>query len=106
MARTFSSATSSVGDVLKGLIQNLKSEGRPSWELVEETWKRLGGEKAAKASWPKRLTKGRLIVEVENSGWMYALNLKKEQILEGLIELLGMNRVRSLSFRMGERIHA
>ncbi len=104
MAR-FSSITP-VRDVLRGLIRGLKAEGRPSLELVAETWARLVGEEAAKASWPKRLTQGRLIVEVENSGWMYALNLKKDQLLEGLIELLGINRVESLSFRVGERTDA
>ena len=61
------------------------------------------GEEAARHSWPHRLMGGRLLVEVENSGWMYTLNLKKPQLLEGLMELLGAARVKGLGFRIGEK---
>ncbi len=69
---------------------------------MQEVWERLVGKEAAKHSWPRQLTRGRLLVEVENSGWMYNLSLKKNQLLQGLVELLGASRMKELSFRMGE----
>ncbi len=45
----------------------------------------------------------RLVVEVENSGWMYTLGMERTQLLEGLLELMGAGKVRELSFRIGER---
>ena len=61
------------------------------------------GKEASLHSWPRRLRESRLLVGVENSGWMYLLRLKKEALLQGLVELLGASRVRELRFRMGER---
>lgn len=81
----------------------MQGGGNPSLEEMGQVWKRLTGEEAARHSWPKRLVGRRLVVEVENSGWMYALGMKKAQLLEGLIELLGAGRVKALVFRIGER---
>lgn len=81
----------------------MQGGGHPSQEEIVGLWRRLVGEEAARHSWPRRLTQQRLIVEVENSGWMYTLGSRKAQLLEGLVELLGAGRVRQLSFRIGER---
>ncbi len=81
----------------------MQSEGRPSLEEVTEIWKRLAGEKAAAASWPHRLNRQRLGGGVENSGWMHELRMKKLQLQEGLIEMMGAGRAKELSFRIGEK---
>lgn len=96
-------APSPVAELLPGILAGLSGAGRPSIEAIEGIWKRLVGEKATRHSWPRRLVSGRLIVEVEDSGWMYTLNLKRTQLLQGLIELLGAHQVKNLSFRIGER---
>ncbi len=96
-------ASASLGEVLPGLLRKLQAEGRPSLEEVAEVWKRLVGEEAARSSWPKRLNRQRLVVEVENSGWMHDLRMKKTRIQEGLIEFMGAGRVKELSFRIGEK---
>jgi len=68
-----------------------------------EVWQRLVGEEGAQHSWPNRLMGRKLVVEVENSGWMYMLGLRKTELLEGLVELLGASRVRALVLRIGEK---
>lgn len=95
--------TAPVTEVLSGLLRKLSLEGRPSLEEVTEVWRRLVGQEAASASWPRRLNRQRLVVEVENSGWMHQLRMKKLQLQEGLIELMGAGRVKELSFRIGEK---
>ena len=95
-----------VTHLLSGLLRKMQLEGRPSLEEVTEVWKRLAGERAAAASWPRRLNRQRLVVEVENSGWMHELRMRKLQLQEGLIELMGAGRVKELSFRIGEKRNA
>lgn len=103
MRKTKPAPITPIQSILSGLLHKLQAEGRPSLEEVAETWKRLVGEEAAGHSWPKRLSRQRLVVEVENSGWMHALRLRKAQLQEGLIELMGAGRAKELSFRIGER---
>ena len=89
--------------LLSGLLRKMQLEGRPSLEEVTDIWERLVGKEAALASWPRRLNRQRLVVEVENSGWMHELRMRKLQLQEGLIELMGAGRVKELSFRIGEK---
>jgi len=103
LSRSRSSGTTPIGSILIGVVQRLQGGGHPSREEIAGHWRRLAGEEVARHSWPCRLTQRRLIVEVENSGWMYTLGSRKAQLLEGLVELLGAGRVRQLSFRIGER---
>ncbi len=92
-----------LSEILPQIVQGLRSESRPTLEAAEKAWSRTAGKAAALHSWPKHLTKGRLLVEVENSGWMYTLSLKKQELLKGLIRSLGGGRVKELQFRIGER---
>lgn len=103
MRKARSSSITPVTQVLSGLLRKLASEGRPNLEEIGEVWKRLAGEEAARFSWPRRLNRQRLVVEVENSGWMHELRMRKLKLQEGFIELMGAGRVRELSFRIGER---
>ena len=94
--------TTSLAEILPGALKNLRPDSRPSLEAIEEIWKRVAGERAAGHSRPKTLRGGRLLVEVENSGWMYTLSPRRPWLLQGLVEWLGLGRVKGLSFRIGE----
>ena len=95
--------TTSLSALVAGVLKELKGGWRLSREEIDETWTRLVGEEAARHSWPRGLRSRRLVIEVENSGWMHTLGLRRQELLEGLVELLGIRRVRELSFRIGER---
>lgn len=103
MKKAKAAPTTPIASILASLLHKLQADGRPSLEEVAQTWKRLAGDEAAEHSWPRRLNRQRLVVEVENSGWMHALRMRKLQLQEGLIELMGAGRVRELSFRIGEK---
>lgn len=96
-------STSSFSEVLPGVLGPLKPSARVGQEEIQQVWRRLVVGEAAEHSWPRRLCRRRLWVEVDSSGWMYALHLKRAFILEGLMELLGARRVNALSFRIGEK---
>lgn len=103
MSRPRAPAAAPLSSVLMGVLRKMEGGGHPSLEEIGEVWKRLVGEEAARHSWPKRLVGRQLVVEAENSGWMYALGTKKAQLLEGLMELLGAGRVKGLALRIGEK---
>ena len=103
MSRAHKRPIESLGSILPKVIQGMQKDPRPSLEEVQEIWERLAGREAAQHSWPRRLSGRRLTVEVENSGWMYTLNLKKPALLQGLMEQLGARRVEELAFRIGEK---
>lgn len=102
MSRPKARSTSPLVEILPEVFRNLEGL-RPTQEKIQEIWERLAGKEASRHSWPRWLKGRRLLVEVENSGWMYNLRLKKEPLLRGLIELLGVSRVKELQFRMGGR---
>ena len=91
-----------LSSIVPGLLEGMQTDSRPSLERMRKIWVRLVGEEAAMHSWPRQLAQGTLLVEVENSGWMYTLSLKKQMLIQGLIELLGAGRIKSLSFRIGD----
>ena len=97
-----SKAPEPLSAVLLKIMDSMQSESNLTHEQIHEVWTRIAGEEAASHSWPKQIHKQCLVVEVENSGWIYALNLKKAQLLEGLIEFLGAGTIRQLAFRIGE----
>ncbi|MBI3615095.1 MAG: DUF721 domain-containing protein [Candidatus Omnitrophica bacterium] len=103
MSKSKAHSTAPLVEILPQIFNGLRPDARPSQEAIQEIWERLVGKEAARHSWPRRLHKGRLLVEVENSGWMYNLRPKKMPLLEGLIELLGAGRIQALGFRMGEK---
>lgn len=84
-------------------MRGLGGTRRPALEEMDAVWRRLAGAETAQHSWPRRLVEGTLTVEAENSGWMYVLGMRKVELLEGWIELLGAARVKRLSFRMGDK---
>ena len=93
---------SPLSSVVTAVLQNLQSQKKPMEEL-RLLWGRLAGREAARHSWPRRLAQGRLIVEVENSGWMHELGARRQELLEDLTEWMGAWKVRELQFRIGER---
>ena len=103
MSRARKRPVSSLGSILPKVIQEMQKDPRPCLEEVQDIWRQVAGDEAAQHSWPRRLTGKRLVVEVENSGWMYTLNLKKQALLQGLVERLGADRVEELAFRIGEK---
>lgn len=103
MSKGKTGAPTPLSALLPGVLRQLQGEERLSLEQIGAAWKQLVGSEASSHSWPRRLVGIGLTVEVENSGWMYELNLRKTDLLEGLIELLGAGRVRRLTLRMGEK---
>lgn len=93
----------SIKEIVSPLLRQLQKGHGLSQEKIVGAWRRLVGKEAAGHSWPTRLSGGRLVVAVDSSGWMYTLHQKREELTEGLMELVGARFVRQVSFRIGEK---
>ncbi|PIQ82476.1 MAG: hypothetical protein COV76_03230 [Candidatus Omnitrophica bacterium CG11_big_fil_rev_8_21_14_0_20_64_10] len=89
-------------DVIRGVMRGIGKKERPGKEEMELVWLELVGPDGIKHSWPKTLRQKRLLVDVENSGWMYTLGMKKNQLLKGLQKKFGQEQILEIRFRIGE----
>jgi len=91
-----------IDGVVASIIEKLDKQARPGSEEIEAIWKKTAGEKAARHTRPASLRKKCLVVNVEGSAWLYELTLRKNEILAGLREKLGGDKVNKIQFRIGE----
>ena len=89
-------------DVLKDIISGISKKGGLTEEDVDSAWERAVGEKAAKHSKPCTLKGSRLIVSVDGSSWLYELTVKKKEILKKINEVLKGNKIKEITFRIGD----
>ena len=89
-------------DLVKGVIKDLTGGGRLTEEEVNTAWSSAVGKRAARHTRPVSLKKSRLVVNVDGSGWLYELTLKKRDILKRLEGRLKDQKVKEIRFRIGE----
>ena len=90
---------------LKNVLKNLSGK-RPGEEEIGGLWARAAGEKAALHSRPVSFRKSVLVVNVDVSGWLYELTLRKKEILAELAkDLKGKKRVKDIRLRIGVVAH-
>lgn len=95
------STPQAIEGILKEVVENLTASKTTGVMRVYALWPGVVGMKFAKHTKPATLHKGRLIVNVSESAWLYQINLQKEQILQGLQKKLGVDEVQTIQFRIG-----
>ncbi|MDD5436193.1 MAG: DUF721 domain-containing protein [Candidatus Omnitrophica bacterium] len=88
--------------ILKDVIKNLKSKKRVSEEDILKAWKEAAGEKAATHTKPVSIRRSVLTVNVDDSGWLYELAIKKAELVKKLEAGLGGKKIKGLRLRIGE----
>lgn len=91
-----------LGDVLKKIIGGITKKGGFTEEDVDAAWDSAVGEKAARHSKPRSLQGSRLIVNVDDSSWLYELTVRKKEILKKLGEILKSSKIKDITLRIGE----
>jgi predicted nucleic acid-binding Zn ribbon protein len=89
-------------DLVKGIIGNFGRKEKLSEEDIRSAWSLVVGEQAAKHSRPRSFAEARLIVHVDDSGWLYELTTRKKYILNSLSAELKGQKLKDITFRMGE----
>lgn len=90
-----------VNKVILGLAPGEQKEQRISEEQIGGAWQRAVGRLAGNRSKPTSLRKGKLVITVKYSSFLYDLTVKKRQILDALNKELG-GKIKDIQFRIGE----
>jgi predicted nucleic acid-binding Zn ribbon protein len=92
----------SIEHIVKDVIKNLTGKGRLSEEEIKSAWQIAAGEKAAAHTKPVSVKRSVLTVNVDASGWLYELTIKKKELLEKLDGRIRGRQLKGLKFRIGE----
>ena len=96
------SKPSPIGDILKDVFADLETKKNVYREDIESFWKEIAGDDAFKHSKPLTIRKAVLTVQVDSSGWMQELSMRKRNILKGLKRRLGKDKISEIHFKIGE----
>lgn len=95
----------SEGIPLKNIIKELISElGKKEKEETDilKTWEKTVGKKGAEHTKPVFLKTKKLIVNVDNSSWLYTLTTEKNKLIKEFNKNLGKrDKIKQLQFRIG-----
>ncbi len=92
----------SIENIVKDVIKDLSGRGRVSEEEVSGAWRAAAGEKAARHTKPISIKRSVLTVNVDASGWLYELTIKKKELLKALESKIRGKTLKGIRFRIGE----
>jgi predicted nucleic acid-binding Zn ribbon protein len=92
----------SIDNIVKDVIQTLSGKGRLSAEEISGVWEDAAGSRAARHTKPVTIKKSVLTVNVDGSGWLYELTIKKKDLLKKMDGKLRGKSLTGLRFRIGE----
>jgi predicted nucleic acid-binding Zn ribbon protein len=86
-------------DTLHNLLNRFQKQ-KSRWERISTAWEQIATDFKNYAH-PTLLRKGVLVVDVEDSNWLYFLNLKKKELIEELNKKLSPEeRIREIRLRV------
>jgi len=91
-----------LGRLLAGVIKSLGAKEHLGKEEIELAWRAAAGGSAATHSRPVSYKRGTLVVNVENSSWLYELTTHKKDIISKLEKGLEREKIKELRFRIGD----
>ena len=92
----------SIENIVKDVIKDLSGKGRVSEEEIGKAWEGAAGHRAALHTKPVSIKKSVLTINVDNSGWLYELTIKKRKLLDKLDGKIRGKQLKGLRFRIGE----
>jgi len=95
-----------IDKIVQNVIENLSGKGRVSEEEISEIWRKAVGAKMARHTKPVSIRKSVLLVNVDGSGWLYELTIKKREILGKLDGKFRGKQLKGLRFRIGELVES
>lgn len=89
-------------NILKNIIGGIGAKGALTQEDVEKAWEEVVGKKAAAHSRPRSLRGSRLVINVDDSSWLYELTVRKKEILRKLSAELKTKKLTDITLRIGD----
>jgi predicted nucleic acid-binding Zn ribbon protein len=100
--RKKSSKPEGIGGIINQVINKLDAKAHGEQEKIVAAWYKATAPEALFHTKPVAIKKNILTIEVDSSTWLYMLNLKKKNILNGMRVALGETKIEDIRFRMGE----
>ena len=95
-------AARTVGEVLPGLLKELRMDARQGEAEIVKVWNALMDPAVTAHAQPANLHKGTLFVNVDNSAWLTEIvRYRRKEILDRLQNSFGKSVVQKISFRIG-----
>ena len=91
-----------IDSILKDVIKKLSGKNRITAEEMARVWEQAAGERAAAHTKPVSIKKSVLTINVDDSGWLYELTIKKKDLLKKMEGKTGSKQLKGLRFRIGE----
>jgi hypothetical protein len=93
---------SPVSEVLGRIFSRRGIDKKMKEMSVLKLWKEVVGKKIDKHTYPFSVKKGKLFVQVDNSGWLVQLTYLKDEIMAELNKKEGGKLINDIYFRLGE----
>lgn len=97
-----SEGSAPLGELVKKVIKKLGGKGHLGEEEIINAWAFVVGRKAARHTKPVSFRKSVLLINVNESSWLYELTIRKKEILKGLAARLEGKKLKDIRFRIGE----
>ncbi len=88
-------------EITSRIIERLSKDNLTKRETAEEAWRKAVGKKFLPHTQPASFRKKRLIVNVDESAWLYELTIEKKKIAARLRKAL-KDDFKELRFRIGK----
>ena len=91
--------TKTLGEALDELVESLGIKKKLREQEIFTLWEEAVGERIAKVAMPTRILKGTLLISVSNGAWRNELNMRKQEIVKRLNEILAEEIVKDIKFQ-------
>lgn len=91
-----------IGGVLKDVLEKLSQAKKGGISEIVARWPALAGRELARHTRPANLRSRTLLVNVDESAWLYQVNLQKEALLKAVQKKMGKQKIQEIRFRIGK----
>lgn len=91
-----------ISDVLKNVVERLARTKKKDILKIYSIWPEVVNKGLSHHTRPASLRRGTLLINVDESAWLYQANLQKEKLLEGLRKKIGKDKIQKIQFRIGQ----
>ncbi len=90
-----------LSETLNSMFHEMNIENRMELYKIYSIWQKAVGAKIAEQTFPEKLSRGLLFVNVSNSVWMQELHFLRDIILEKINKELTCIQLREIRFKIG-----
>lgn len=91
-----------IGDILQKVLTKRNIPHKAADRRLLDLWRRTVGPQIAARTLPETVKRGALYVLVSSPVWLHQLQFMKEEILQKMNELSGLEKIRSIFLSIGE----